>query len=165
MSPATVVLEQLASARRAGATFDTACPDALASALLAADADERREWAAALAGTADAWRCSWERRPARPPERALLLVADRELGEPLPERVCAHCGEEIPGNRGRRGGPAKYCSDQCRRDMFNQRVRSLHKAISLPAVDEPARRPPCTCRCSRRAPRAAPHIPRRSDRT
>jgi hypothetical protein len=114
MIPAKILLEQLAAARRAGCTFEDAWQEAFAVAVAAApNRDERREWASVLGGMVEVWRSAWERRPASAPEVALRVVAEDSDREPLPERECAHCGQEVPDERGRRGAPARYCSPRC----------------------------------------------------
>jgi hypothetical protein len=123
MRPASLLLERLIAARRRGENFDAAWTDAVAATLLSVSPAERTEWAGVLGSTVDSWRASWERRPPRRPELALTLVADSSDREPLPERPCAYCGQEIPAGRGRRGGPARYCGDACRRAAYDGRAR------------------------------------------
>jgi hypothetical protein len=130
MRPASLLLERLIAALRRGERFDAAWDAAVAATLLSVNAAERVEWAAVLSSTVEAWRCSWERRPPRQPELALTLVADSSDRVPLPERACAHCGEEIPAGRGRRGGPARYCGDACRRAAFNGRAQETTAAVA-----------------------------------
>lgn len=109
----TVLLEQLAAARRRGESFEAAWPDAFVAALRAAHRRERQDWADVLGGMVESWRAAWERRPATRPELALGLIAAEDRGVPLPARECEHCRGTIPDDRGRRGAPARYCSDRC----------------------------------------------------
>lgn len=106
--PTVALKEQLAAARRAGASFDEAWPGALKAAVNASQW-ERAEWLEALSGTAEAWRAGWERQPATRPKRALAMLV-MPGGEPLPERACEQCGREIPPERDKR---ALFCSDSC----------------------------------------------------
>jgi hypothetical protein len=106
--PTLELREQLAAARRAGASFDEAWPGALKAAVNASRW-ERAEWLEALSGTAEAWRAGWERQPATRPERALAMLV-MPSGEPLPERACEQCGREIPPERDKR---ALFCSGGC----------------------------------------------------
>jgi hypothetical protein len=76
MSPATVLVEQLAAARRRGESFADAWPDALAAALAAEPTRwERTEWRRVLGGMVETWREAFERVPASRHERALATVA------------------------------------------------------------------------------------------
>jgi len=117
--PPVVLREQLAAARRAGASFDEAWPGALMVAVNAVEW-ERAEWLEVLSELVDAWRAGWKRAPATRPERALAMLV-LPGGTPLPERACEHCGEEIPPERDRR---ARFCSDRCRRDANYLRERT-----------------------------------------
>jgi hypothetical protein len=75
-SPATVLLDQLADARRVGQAFDDAWPGAVQNALATAqDAPSRREWTTVLGELTEAWRAAFERRPASEPESAISFVA------------------------------------------------------------------------------------------
>jgi len=77
MTPATVLLERLADARRAGRTFPEAWPDALAAGVaVAADPRERREWAKVLGEMVTTWRAAFERQVPSEPELALRIVAE-----------------------------------------------------------------------------------------
>jgi hypothetical protein len=80
MTPA-VLLDQLATARRAGQTFEDAWEPAVAVALRSvADPREHAAWVKVLAATRGAWERSYERRPSPRPELALrTVVEDREL--------------------------------------------------------------------------------------
>ncbi len=111
-SPATVLVTELAAARRRGEPFEQAWPGALAAAVAAApDCWERSEWTEVLGAMVDTWRSAWQRLPATRHELALVaLAAWREPGEPLPERPCAHCGAEMPADR---HPLARYCDDRC----------------------------------------------------
>jgi hypothetical protein len=83
MSPARVLAEQLADARRGGQHFSDVWPDAVAAALEAAPNKwERRDWRIALAETVDAWRAAFDRLPASSPEHALTSLAEIPDGEP-----------------------------------------------------------------------------------
>jgi hypothetical protein len=124
VNPAAVLTAQLADARRSGVTFEEAWPEAFSAALaVAPNRWERREWANVLGSMVDTWRSAWERRPAPSREVALQGLAADPDRVPLPERECARdsCGREIPSARGRRGGPARYCSDACRRLVSEER--------------------------------------------
>ena len=110
MTPPAVLRERLATARRGGEGFDEVWPVALAAAVNAA-LWEREEWRDILSGMVETWRAAWERRDASRTERALLALLTPG-GTPLPERPCEHCGEEIPADRGVRGGAARFCSDR-----------------------------------------------------
>lgn len=117
--PPVVLREQLATARRAGASFDEVWPSALVAAVNAVRW-ERAEWLEVLSGLIDEWRAGWERTPATRPERALAMLV-LPGGVPLPERACEHCGEEIPPER---DGWARFCSDRCRRQAKYPRERT-----------------------------------------
>jgi hypothetical protein len=80
LTPASVLLGQLADARRAGQTFEDAWEPAVAAALCSvADPREHSAWVKALAATREAWQRSYERRPCPRPELALrTVVEDRE---------------------------------------------------------------------------------------
>lgn len=87
MTPAQVLVAQLAAARRRGKSFEVAWPDALAAALAAVHGNaERAEWAAVLGGMVEVWRGAFERRPAGRRQRALAAVAADPDREPLPDR-------------------------------------------------------------------------------
>jgi len=74
LTPAVVIADRLAAARRGGETFHRAWPHALDAALLSAPDDERREWGEILAGMVTVWRFAYERRQqsesARPAQQA-----------------------------------------------------------------------------------------------
>src|ERR1039458_1816356 len=113
VSPATVLVSQLADARRQGASFETAFPPALERALAAApNGQQRREWREVLGDMVLTWRSAWERRPAPGPEHALGGLLDDERVVPIPERECERCHGEIGPERRQ---TAIYCSDECRR--------------------------------------------------
>lgn len=122
MTPPTVLRERLATAQREDMDFDDAWPGALAAAVNTAHW-EREEWLDILSGMVETWRAAWEHRDASRTERAFLALV-MPGGEPLPERACEHCGEEIPADRGVRGGPARFCSDRCRRRATYLRERT-----------------------------------------
>lgn len=89
MNPATVLVELLADSRRAGESFESAWPDALAGALAVVDARwERTEWRHVLSGMSSTWREAFERVPASRHERALATVAQDPDREPIPDREC-----------------------------------------------------------------------------
>ncbi len=108
-------MQQLAAARRAGQGFEEAWPVALAAAVQAADPGERRGWPEAFRATMESWQGAWERRPAPRCERVLQAVAEDPERVACSERECEGCGGEIPEGRGRKGAPARYCSDGCRK--------------------------------------------------
>jgi hypothetical protein len=122
MKPPAVLRDRLATARCAGLSFDEAWPAALAAAV-GATRWEREEWHEVLSEMVETWRAAWERHDATRPESALLALVTPE-GQPLPERACEHCGEEIPADRGVRGGAARFCSDRCRRRATYRRERA-----------------------------------------
>jgi predicted nucleic acid-binding Zn ribbon protein len=68
------------------------------------------------------WRAAFERQPAESRERALRALEDPER-VPIPDRECAHCGGEIAPGRGRRGAPARHCSDRCRKRSYDEKRR------------------------------------------
>ena len=107
----TILLEQLAAARRQGVTFAAAWPPALGTAIATARPLERDDWSAVLVGTIDTWRAAFEEQPASRRERALAIVAVDPERVPI-GRECARCGGEIPEARRR----ALYCSPRCKRD-------------------------------------------------
>jgi hypothetical protein len=125
--PPVELREQLAAARRAGASFDRAWPGALKAAVNASQW-ERTEWLEVLSGMVEAWRAGWERQPATRPERALAMLV-LPGGEPLPERACEHCCGEIPSERDKR---ALFCSDGCakRAAYFRERERATARSDS-----------------------------------
>jgi hypothetical protein len=135
--PPVELREQLAAARRAGASFDQAWPGALKAAVNASQW-ERAEWLEALSGTVRAWRAGWERQLATRPERALAMLV-MPGGEPLPERACEQCSGEIPPERDKR---ALFCSDGCAKHAAYLRERERATAPGLEVqpralVDEP----------------------------
>ena len=85
----------------------------------------------ALTETADAWRHSFERRAPQRAELALALVGDDSDRVPL-GRECAFCGKNIPPERGRHG-PAKYCSDACRKTANNAALYRRRKSAKAAA--------------------------------
>ena len=70
MTPVEQLGRQLAAARRAGAPFATAWPTAISRVLARVQGIEREQWSVALHATREAWRTSWERKPAPPAQRA-----------------------------------------------------------------------------------------------
>ncbi len=122
MNPAAVLVEQLAAARREGVTFERAWPDALAAALTVVQTKwERSEWANVLGGMVEVWRDAFERVPASRHERALAAVAQDPDRQPMPDRPCERCGEEIPPDR---GPLAIYCSGDCKDSTNRERERT-----------------------------------------
>jgi hypothetical protein len=76
MTPPTILLEQLAEARRAGRAFEEVWPQACEAALAVEPVGEQRhDWTKALTATRDAWAGAYERRPAV----GAVEVAVREL--------------------------------------------------------------------------------------
>lgn len=128
VTPAAILGERLAAARRAGLRFDDAWPAALAEAVNTASW-EREQWREAFSGTVETWRAAWERRTATRPERALLALVTPG-GARLPERACAHCQREIPPERGKRGARPLYCSYRCARRAAYQRERERERAAA-----------------------------------
>ena len=119
MSPAALLCEQLASARRRGEAFPTAWAPARDAALSTVGEDwDRRQWSEVLAQTSSSWRRAFERQPAPACETALLALLDdgRVLA---PDRECVRCGGEIDPALDRR---VKYCSPECKRGA-NGRLR------------------------------------------
>jgi predicted nucleic acid-binding Zn ribbon protein len=126
MNPATALVEHLAAARRRGESFDAAWPDALTGALAVVQtAWERNEWAGVLSGMASTWREAYLRVPAGRHERALAAVAQDRDREPLPDRECERCGEEIPPER---GPLAIYCSGDCKDETNRENERAARAA-------------------------------------
>lgn len=67
VSPARVLGEHLAAARRNGATFDDAWPAAITHAIAhSARSDDTTDWKAVLEATRSAWSSAWDRAPATP---------------------------------------------------------------------------------------------------
>jgi len=117
--PPAILVERLATARREGASFAEAWAPALADALAGVPQRwEREAWSHALAGTWRAWRASYERRPATRTAQTFARLLDPERCEPVPERACERCGQEIPSQRSRR---ALYCGAQCRYEAHRER--------------------------------------------
>jgi predicted nucleic acid-binding Zn ribbon protein len=66
------------------------------------------------------------------------------------ERWCARCGKPIPPDRGRRGAPAKYCSDRCRRRANEEQLEDESTEAGRLAIQhklEHASYATRTCRC------------------
>lgn len=125
-TPAAVMLEQLAAARRAGESFEDAWSVALAAALAVVEQVwERREWRHVLDDMASTWRDAFERRPASRCERSLATVAQDPDREPMPDRECERRGEEIPPDR---GPLAVYCSGDCKDATNRERERAARAA-------------------------------------
>jgi hypothetical protein len=122
MNPATVLVEQLAAARREGVTFEQAFPDAVAAALAVVQTKwERSEWASVLGGMVATWRDAFERVPAGRCEQALAAIAADPDREPMPDRPCERCAGEIPPDR---GPLAIYCSGDCKDSTNRERERA-----------------------------------------
>jgi hypothetical protein len=85
VTPAAVLVRELADARRRGEDFGQAWPHARAAALTAASARERREWSVVFTDQQDMWRGAFERRPAA--QRALALLG---LPHDLADEVQRH---------------------------------------------------------------------------
>jgi hypothetical protein len=115
-----VLLDQLADARRSGGTFEPAWPAALDAALRGARPDEREEWAELLPAMIGTWERAFDRQPSDRLEQALFAVATSEDREPMPERPCARCGQEIPEDAHH---AALYCSEDCRREAKTEATR------------------------------------------
>lgn len=115
MSPAAILADLLAAARREGASFTESWPAALAEAL--DGTCEPRDWLQVLDGMAPVWRAAFEREGVAAPAPLYVLGEDR--GVPIPERSCAHCGTEIPAD-----APAcrTYCSRTCSYAAWRERV-------------------------------------------
>jgi hypothetical protein len=70
--PVAILRQELAAARRRGKPFTTAWPEALDTALAAAqDERERRAWEEALIDTLPSWRRAYTDQPASPGERRI----------------------------------------------------------------------------------------------
>lgn len=95
MAPAAVLLEQLAAARRTGATFEAAWPDAFTAALQAADPLEREEWADVLGGMVTTWRHGFDRQEFDRRACALRAVAEDPARVPLSEAELAELQERV----------------------------------------------------------------------
>jgi hypothetical protein len=112
VSPAAILADLLAAARREGASFAEAWPAALAQAL--DGTCEPRDWRDALDGMRETWRAAFARGT---PQSSVPLY---ELGEGRGawiERQCEGCGGEIPRSVGR---GARYCSRDCRWQHWKQ---------------------------------------------
>jgi hypothetical protein len=127
MNPATALVEHLAAARRRGEGLADAWPDALTGALAAEPVRwERAEWRCVLSSMVETWRDAFERVPASRRERALAVVAQDPDREPMPDRPCERCGEEIPSDR---GPLAIYCSGD-RKDETNRESERAARAAA-----------------------------------
>ncbi len=83
MTPAAVLLDQLAEARRRGVVFEDAWRDAVAEALdLAPDRWERKQWAVVFEETMPSWRAGFERQPAVETEVAFAMLEDDRVPVP-----------------------------------------------------------------------------------
>lgn len=137
MRPAAQLRDQLADRRASGADFDDAWSASLTAALGAVDIDERDDWRRALDATRGAWQDAYEQLPIRRRERALALIADGSDREPMPDRVCLHCGADIWDVAGTPGRRRVYCSARCRKAHHNQllqRHRQDRRRTVLAAV-------------------------------
>jgi hypothetical protein len=122
VTPARILAERLADARREGATFARAWPTALSAALAAVeDKSERARWQDVCSELVDVWRSAFAREaPDVPAQAAFTRLADPERCVPVPERECRHCGGEIPAALGRK---AVFCGDECVRAAKRARER------------------------------------------
>ncbi len=104
--------EQLAEHRRAGLPFGSAWVMALG----ALPAEDRREWAEVLEGTASSWEDAYTRRGQGRAQRALEAIgSDPEREDPTHaadpwERPCAGCGRAIAPDR---RSTARFCDREC----------------------------------------------------
>lgn len=78
MTPAQLLGQHLADARRRGEAFDAAWPAATVAALIgsAGGVREGALWRHALTETRGAWEDAWDRREATGPQAALLAVGE-----------------------------------------------------------------------------------------
>lgn len=76
MTPAQLLGQHLADARRHGECFADAWPAAVEVALDGQRRGELSAWRAALDETGYAWEAGWDRREATAAQRALLTVAE-----------------------------------------------------------------------------------------
>jgi hypothetical protein len=117
MTPAVILADSLAAARREGASFTDVWPVALADALQVTR--EPAEWRDVLDGMAATWRAAFEREGATVP--APLYVLGEGRGEAVPERPCGGCGQEIPPGK---APGAIYCSRACNWQVWKQRQQA-----------------------------------------
>jgi hypothetical protein len=114
-----VLLDQLAAARGAGVTFEEAWPEAL-EAVRAATPSQEASWREALQETRSAWRSAFLRRPAKPRELALAIVAEDPDRVSMRDGECARCHGQIPAERHH---SAIYCSVTCKKSATYERAR------------------------------------------
>jgi hypothetical protein len=74
VTPASVLAEQLADARRRGEDFTRAWPKAREAALAAANAPERRDWSVVFTDQLEVWRGAFERRRAASADVAVVRL-------------------------------------------------------------------------------------------
>src|SRR4051812_12780239 len=79
MSVPAEVRQRLAAARRAGGTFETAWPAAVAQALELTSGEDRNWWRVALDSTKPTWRAAW-RRTTLPVCGSLTLLLQDDIG-------------------------------------------------------------------------------------
>jgi hypothetical protein len=130
MSPAAILTERLADARRNGESYAQAWPDALSAALAPVPTnDERGEWADVLGSMVLTWRSAFERRPAASRPEAALAVLLEEDRVPLPDHPCEHCGEEIPAPRLKK--QSAFCGETCRAAAALERQSDQREAVAV----------------------------------
>jgi hypothetical protein len=111
VSPAAILADLLAAARREGASFTEAWPAALAQAL--DGTCEPRDWLQVLDGMRETWRAAF----ARAARQSTAPLYELGGGGEWIERPCAMCGGEIPRDAGR---GRIYCSRDCRWQHWKQ---------------------------------------------
>jgi hypothetical protein len=117
----SLLLANLADARRRAEDWEDAWPGAVAAAVAEAKQDEREEWEEAISGTVESWRASYEGLPAPSPENALVRLHEPERCVPIPERPCERCGEEIQATRGPLAERCEACAVAVRNESFRNR--------------------------------------------
>jgi hypothetical protein len=122
VTPPAILLDQLTSARSAGAQFTDAWPGALQAALRGAHRAEREEWVEAFAATVEAWRSAWAREAPSVEERALpAATGGREA--PGDAESCEQCWEPMPARAPGFQKPRRFCSNRCRRAHWHERQK------------------------------------------
>jgi hypothetical protein len=119
VTPATVLREHLAAARRAGSAFEGVFTDSLAAALEVADPGQREDWHEVLDAMTPTSRAAFDRRPVGH-DMTALIDASRA---PAPDRPFRQCGGQVPMDRGKPGAPAIYCSTDCNALAARERER------------------------------------------
>lgn len=119
-SPAVVLRDKLAAARRDGRGFDHAWHDALPHATQAAiDRTERFRWSEAFESTRDAWRAAYLREEPTALEQAVALVGcDREAFA-VDRRSCGYCARPLAPDAHHL---ARYCDLVCQRAMHGRKA-------------------------------------------